>query len=100
VQLLAFAKACERKGRAEAVEMLRKLERHYDSKPAGIRQEWSAAASGALSAVADVLDELNKQGDAELAPIREAEEARFMTAAGYVRGKRWVLPEHAPDTGE
>jgi hypothetical protein len=75
--LIAFAKACERKGMADARAV--------------------AKAAGAYVAVARV----NKQIaaiDAELAPILAAEEIRYMTSRGYVRGtdepgKRWIKSE-------
>jgi hypothetical protein len=68
-QLLAFAKSCERKGLAEAYL----IEREY------------------------IKEEIDKI-DAELAPILAAEQERFMTAQGHVRGTgepgqpRWIKP--------
>ena len=66
-QLIAFAKACERKGMAGSRDMVAKR----------------------IAAI-----------DAENAPILAAEEERFMTSRGYVRGtdepgKRWVRPEES-----
>jgi len=66
-QLLTFAKACERKGMANAHAM-------------GSR---------------DIVWREIQKIDAELKPILEAEEVRYMTVQGYVRGsdepgKRWV----------
>lgn len=77
-QLIAFAKAAERKGRAEAIALL-------EQTPVG-------------PAVLRILRERNAASDAELAPIMAAEEERYMTARGYVRGtdepgKRWVKPD-------
>jgi hypothetical protein len=69
-QLIAFAKACERKGLAEAHGLANRDAVHRR--------------------ILDI--------DAELAPILAAEEERFMTARGYVRahemkpGTRWVKP--------
>lgn len=69
-QLIAFAKACERKGLAMAYGLANRdaVYRH-------------------------ILDL-----DGELAPLLAAEEERSMLAAGYVRGtaepgKRWVKPQ-------
>lgn len=69
-QLIAFAKACERKGLAMAHGLANRdaVYRH-------------------ILAL-----------DGELAPILAAEEDRYMTAQGYVRGtdepgKRWVKPD-------
>lgn len=72
-QLIAFAKACERKGLAMAHGL------------------------GNRDAVYRHILDL----DAELAPVLAAEEERSMTAAGYVRGtdepgKRWVKPSEEP----
>jgi hypothetical protein len=70
-QLIAFAKACERAGMAQAHAM------------------------GSRDTVWKRMQEI----DAELAPILAEEEARFMTAQGYVRatddqpGARWIKPE-------
>lgn len=50
-QIIAFAKACERKGRAEAAQK-----------------------------IADTLAKMNATSDAELAPILEAERLRFLAA--------------------
>ncbi len=68
-QLIAFAKACERKGLAEAHGLANRDAVHRR--------------------ILDI--------DTELAPIMAAEEERSMLAAGYVRGtdepgKRWVKP--------
>lgn len=74
-QLIAFAKACERKGLAEASALLKRCR---------------------VTFAADrILKERVATIDAELAPILATEEERYMTAQGYVRGidepgKRWV----------
>lgn len=74
--LIAFAKACERKGLADARELAR-----------------------GIHGLVDDLDERIAAIDAEITPVRVAEEARFMTAQGYVRatddqpGARWIKPE-------
>lgn len=92
-ELIAFAKACERKGLFAAIAALRSAEAKLDA-----AQSLNASLmSGAISAMADTLDEALALIDAELTPIREAAEARFMTAQGYVRGpdapgERWVKP--------
>lgn len=90
-QLIAFAKACERKGLAEAVTVA-----------AGELRNTSQLMSNPpqSSAAWDIRNALNKKIekiDAELAPILAAEEERYMTSRGYVRGtdepgKRWVKP--------
>ncbi|MGX9443917.1 hypothetical protein ACWX0K_15245 [Nitrobacteraceae bacterium UC4446_H13] len=74
-QLIAFAKAAERKGRAEAVALLKQTPAHL--------------------AVLRILRERNDAADAELLPILEAERVRSLTAAGYVRGTdgRWNKSE-------
>jgi hypothetical protein len=71
-QLIAFAKACERKGLFEAHGLANRDAVHRR--------------------ILDI--------DAELAPILAAEEERYMTSRGYVRGtdepgKRWVKPATA-----
>lgn len=92
-QLIAFARACERKGRAEVVTIAEEIGAHSTDKE-----------KGALGAVIHRLQDMNRRVDAELASILAAEETRFMTLRGYVRGtdepgKRWVRPECCPVCG-
>lgn len=88
-QLIAFAKACERKGRAEASAIAQRKSHEYrTSKPL-----CSGACACAMDVLAGELERMNAATDAELAPILTAEEERFMTARGYIRaGLRWVRP--------
>lgn len=87
-QLVAFAKSCERKGRAEAAQVVRRE----------LNNPLNAQAKSPLLAVLGALKKRNDESDAELAPILAAEEARFMTSRGYVRarddqpGARWIKP--------
>jgi hypothetical protein len=79
VELIAFAKACERKGLATAATFARNV-----TSATNVFGQHFEAQIAAL--------------DAEIEPIKEAAEARFMTAQGYVRGtdepgKRWVKPD-------
>lgn len=88
-QLIAFAKAAERKGRAEAIALATQEGRVTDF-----------GARMALKGVADELLAMNAASDAALAPILAAEEHRFMTSRGYVRGTddpggRWVRREES-----
>jgi hypothetical protein len=77
--LVAFARACERAGMAEARARLRKLESALDA--AGVAGSTSASLmSGAISAAADGLDTQIAAIDAELAPLLEAERQRFLCA--------------------
>lgn len=90
-QLIAFAKAAERKGRAEAITLVTQEGRVTDF-----------GAQMALKGVADELLAMNAASDAELAPILANEEERYMTSRGYVRGteepgKRWVRPEESEE---
>lgn len=95
-QLIAFAKAAERKGRAEAIKIADDLYGEGNGSP----YDNGAGACGwndATQKIVEKLTALNAATDAELAPILAAEEERSMTAAGYVRGtdepgKRWVKP--------
>lgn len=77
-ELIVFAKACERKGMADARAV--------------------AKAAGAYVAVARLNKQIAAIMDTELAAILAAEEIRYMTSRGYVRstdepGKRWIKPE-------
>lgn len=82
-QLIAFAKACERKGRAEAIAEMERVGAYSTD------QE-----KGALGVVIYRMQKRNDKVDAELAPLLEAERVRSLTADGYVRGPdgRWVKP--------
>jgi hypothetical protein len=75
-QLIAFAKAAERKGMASAAALIRN------------RAQTSALRSSCddLILAAREIESLVAVSDAELAPILAAEEERYMTAQGYVRG--------------
>lgn len=76
-QLIAFAKACERKGMADVRAQLRELESAFDA--VGIAGSASASLmSGAISAAADGLDTQIAAIDAELAPILEVERQRVL----------------------
>jgi len=94
--LLAFVKACERKGRAEAIKIADDLYGEGPSAPwdnGGTSDGWDRGTQK----IVELLTTLNVAADAELAPILAAEEVRSMTAAGYVRGtdepgKRWIKP--------
>lgn len=90
-QIIAFAKACERKGLAEAATIagseLRNTSYLLTNPPK------SAAAWDIRNAITKKVEDI----DAELAPILAAEEERYMMSRGYVRGtnepgKRWVKP--------
>lgn len=95
-QMIAFAKACERKGLADAVALLQRW--------AGDAEEFKAVSArheimqNVCRNAATALNNKIIAVDAELGPILAAEEARSMTAAGYIRGttdepgKRWVKP--------
>lgn len=95
-QLIAFAKGCERKGRAEAIKIAEDLYGEGPSAPwdnGGTSDGWNQCTRR----IVEVLTAQNVASDTELAPILVAEEERSMTAAGYVRGtdepgKRWVKP--------
>lgn len=90
-QLIAFSKACERAGVAAAAILAQNKAHEY-------RLHHMSVGGVALDALAADLNRINEIVDAELAPILEAEETRFMTAQGYVRGSgvepgtRWVKP--------
>lgn len=95
--LLAFAKACERKGRAEAIKIADDLYGEGPSAPwdnGGTSDGWNIGTQK----IVELLTAINVTADAELAPILATEEARCMIACGYVRGtdkpgKRWIKPE-------
>lgn len=95
-QLIAFAKAAERKGRAEAIKIAEDLYGEGPSAPwdnGGTSDGWNIGTQK----VVELLTALNAAIDVELAPILAAEEERFMISRGYVRGtdepgKRWVKP--------
>lgn len=96
-QLLAFAKSCERRALVEARLIAGSELRntgHLLSNP-----PQSAAAWDIRNAITCKIEAL----DTQLAPILAAEEDRFMTAQGYVRGTtdepgtRWVRPATAED---
>lgn len=92
--LVAFAKACEHAGLAQARDMLRSHEANYDS---GEESDPFISMSAAVSVAADELDKQLAALGAELGPIREAVTERRMTAAGYVRAPEgsnvlWVKP--------
>jgi hypothetical protein len=95
-QVIAFAKACERAGMAAALKLVRITAQ-------GGRDIKINAAPIALDVISGVLEHAVWKTDAELAPILAAEEARFMTAQGYVRaaddqpGARWIKPESKCD---
>lgn len=93
-QLIAFAKAAERKGRAEAIAEMERVG-SYSTDP----------EKGALGVVIHKMKERNAASDAELAPILAAEEERYMTSRGYVRGtdepgKRWVRHEGSEEASQ
>lgn len=67
-ELIAFAKACERKGRAEAIALVTQEGRVTDF-----------GARTALKGVADELLAMNAASDAELATILEAERSKIRT---------------------
>jgi hypothetical protein len=69
-QLIAFAKACERKGRAEAAQLVR---REFNN-------PLNAQAKSPLFAVLGALKKRNDETDAELAPLLEAERQRSLAA--------------------
>lgn len=68
-QLIAFAKACERKGRAEASKLAQT--RSHENRVAHMHE-----GAVALDCLAGELDQLNDATDAELKPILEAERQR------------------------
>lgn len=101
-QLIAFAKAAERKGRAEAIKIAKDMYGDGPSYPYD-SGGGSCGWNDATQKIVELLTERNAATDAELAPILEAEEARFMTAQGYVRGtdepgRKWVKLCHRCDT--
>ncbi len=88
-QLIAYAKACERKGLAQVIPIAKGELRNTGVLLSNPPQ--SSAAWDIRNAITKRIEAI----DAELAPILIAEEERAMTAAGYVRGtdepgKRWV----------
>lgn len=100
-ELLAFAKACERAGMAQAAKQLRDAESKFDAQAEIASQTDVNAAtalammSGAIMTMAALFEQQIAALDAEIAPVKAAAELQFMTAQGYVRdtGGRWTLPE-------
>jgi hypothetical protein len=101
-QLIAFAKACERAGRAQVVTILRETERKLDAAPS----RESSLISGGISAVAEELEKRNAESDAELAPVLEVERAKGtpyeLKAGEEIRDGKlygWTGRDHAACNG-
>lgn len=83
-QLIAFAKACERAGRAEASKLIQTTAHACREKP-------GCSAPLALDTVAGILERANDVTDMELAPLLEAERQRCLAeVAHFLPGKTYM----------
>jgi len=101
-QLIAFAKACERKGRAEIGKYIREGEKNLTVQAEAAERKGDVGQAlmvgliaGAMQEVGDEIDRRNDAADAELLPLLEAERRRFLESQGYVRQAdgQWVKAE-------
>lgn len=71
-ELIAFAKMCERKGRAEAMQLVRRE----------LNNPLNAKTKSPLLTVLGTLTKRNQATDVELAPVLEAERQRALAKQG------------------